>query len=277
MLPLIDGDVIRYEIGFAAETGWKTITNGENENPPSFDYVAELLDMRIQNICACVGATRKPIIFLSGEGNFREEIAKRKKYKERASHKPFHFHNITAYLLGNYNCIVSKGVEADDVMAMEQSSHNQLFKEGVVDFETIICTRDKDLRQVEGWHFSWELGNQPQIGPEKVDALGYLTLEKRSYGNVLKGCGAKFFYAQMLIGDSVDTVPGLKGCGPVKAFKILNECPDIPSCEKAVIEAYKGVYGDAWKEEMLEQGQLLYMVRSLDENGQPIMWRMDDA
>ena len=44
MQPLLDADVLLYEIGFAAETGWK----GES-NPP-FDYVSELLDNRIGNI-----------------------------------------------------------------------------------------------------------------------------------------------------------------------------------------------------------------------------------
>jgi len=40
MKALIDGDVLVYEIGFGAETGWA------GEDLPSWDYVAKLFDLR---------------------------------------------------------------------------------------------------------------------------------------------------------------------------------------------------------------------------------------
>ena len=74
MTPLVDADVILYEIGFAAETGW------QQPGVPPFDYVADLVDNRIGNICALSGATQPPILFFTGKTNFRTEIAKRRKY-----------------------------------------------------------------------------------------------------------------------------------------------------------------------------------------------------
>ena len=255
MQPLIDADVLLYEIGFAAETGWK----GES-NPP-FDYVSELLDNRIGNICGVVGATSSPILYLTGKTNFRNDIAKLHPYKKRPSHKPLHYYNIKAYIQGKYDYRITEGLEADDLMAIEQTSRAT---------ETIICTRDKDLRQVPGWHYGWELANQPQFGPELVDDVGYIKLSKDR--KKVSGVGMLFFYAQLLTGDAVDTIPGLPKCGPVAAFNILANSNTPAEALKAVYEAYKACYGLSGYKEMLEQGRLLYMTRKLREDGTPVLW-----
>lgn len=265
---LIDGDVLLYELGFAAEAGWQT-----GDLPP-FDYVADLVDNRIANICALAEANDKPICFFTGKTNFRNDIAKRQKYKDRPSKKPFHYYNIKAYLKGKYEWRQQEGLEADDLMAIEQTRTENLlngnpFYSGPSK-ETIICTRDKDLRAVPGWHFGWELGNQPQYGPTKVEEFGEIRLshDRKS----IKGEGLLFFYSQCLTGDRVDSIPGLEGMGPVKAFGILEGCLDIDDAEKRVLEAYRGVYGASAEEELLEQGRLLWMTRELDDQGLPVLW-----
>ena len=255
MQPLIDADVLLYEIGYAAETGW------QGEGVPPFDYVANLLDNRIGNICAVVQATHPPILYLTGKTNFRNKIATKTKYKERPSKKPFHYYNLKAYIQGKYDYRLTEGLEADDLMAIEQTAGPE---------ETIICTRDKDLRQVPGWHYGWELGNQPQFGPELVTDIGYVTLS--SDRKKIKGTGELFFFSQILTGDAVDTIPGLEGCGPVKAFNIISPCKTRGDALKAVYNAYKEVYGSLSYKEMLEQGRLLYMTRNLRTDGSPVMW-----
>lgn len=277
MQPLVDGDVILYEIGFAAESGWK------GEQPPPFDYVAELVDMRIANMCAIIEATRPPIFYFTGKTNFRTAIAKNRPYKERLSNKPYHYKNIKAYIKGKWEWHQQEGLEADDLMSIEQTRVSELLEGNPLysgpSVTTIICTRDKDLRQVPGWHYGWELGNQPQFGPTLVDELGYLALERKVspkgiVTNKLRGTGSLFFYGQCLVGDSVDTVPGLDGCGPVKAFKMLSECPTIDEAFKRVLEAYRALYGDDAEAMLLEQGQLLWMTRELNEEGQPVLWQL---
>ena len=262
MQPLIDADVLRYEVGFAAEAGW------QQAGFPPFDYVEELLNNRINNICGITNATKPPILFLTGKENFRFGIAKRKPYKSRPSLKPFHFKNISAYLHATYDVRLVEGLEADDLMAIEQTRRNS------TDDPTIICTRDKDLRAVPGWQFGWELGNQPSFGPELVDELGYIRLsgDRKS----IKGTGLLFFYAQCLAGDPVDSIPGVERHGPVKAFELLGECKDTTEAFNRVREAYRGVYGDSGDEYFLESGRLLWMTRELNEDGTPKLWEFPD-
>lgn len=272
MQPLIDGDVLLYEIGFAGETGW------QGEDIPPFDYVADLLDTRISNICHSVGANLSPILFLTGKTNFRNDIAKRQKYKDRPSHKPFHYHNLKAYIKGKYDYRCTEGLEADDLMAIEQVRNHEEFYGKVCPVSgtgeehiwTIICTRDKDLRQVPGWHYGWELANQPSFGPELVDEWGYIRLSTDR--KKITGVGLLFFYSQLLTGDKVDTIPGLDGCGPVAAFKILEGSKTSPDALKRCYEAYKAKYGMSGYAEMLEQGRLLWMTRKLRDDGTPILW-----
>jgi hypothetical protein len=275
MQPILDGDVLVYEIGFAAETGWKATINWEGEDkcpPPPFSYVAELLDNRIAEICGKVMATQPPLLYLTGKDNFREKIAKKKVYKGNRDgvNKPWHYANLISYMRVAYNTIVVEGMEADDAMCIEQCKAMKEAEEGIEYTETIICTRDKDLRQCPGWGFSWELGNQPQWGPEFVEGFGYLSLSDDN--KKLRGVGDAFFYAQLIMGDPVDNIPGIPGKGAKAAFDILGNTHTRAEAEKAVVEAYRAFYGELWEQEMLEQAQLLWMVRELDEEGKPVMW-----
>ena len=247
--------MLRYEVGYAAEAGW------QQAGFPPFDFTAELLDNRIKNICAITNATEPPILYLTGKENFRYAIAKRTPYKERAGYKPFHYKNLTAYMKAVYDVRIQEGLEADDLMSIEQTKRPD---------STIICTRDKDLRAVPGWHYGWELGNQPSFGPTNVSEYGSIRLsgDRKS----IKGEGLVFFYSQTLTGDRVDSIPGLGGCGPVKAFEILKDTKTPEEAFKAVLEAYRGVYGDDAETELLEQGRLLWMTRELHPDGSPVLW-----
>ena len=262
MQPLLDADVLLYECGFGCEVGW------DEPGYPPFDRAKDLLESKIAQICTAVGATAPPILFLTGKGNFRYDIAKRVPYKSRPANKPFHYKNIKAYIKGMYDYRESEGMEADDLMAIEQT-RNGLLDRSIP--RTIICSRDKDLRQVPGMFYSWECGNQPSYGPMLHDSLGSLSLSED--GKKLSGTGQSFFYAQCLMGDPIDSIPGLGGrTGPVKAFKLLQGCTIIPELYKAVLEAYKGLYGDDAEKELKEQAQLLHMVREWNEDGTPKMW-----
>lgn len=256
MQPLIDCDVLLYEIGFAAEAS-------EDGTISSFDSAAEYFDSRVANICAMVEATSEPVMYLTGRGNFRFDIAKRTPYKMRPAKKPFHYRNLKAYVKGKYNYVESVGMEADDEMSLEQTRRPG---------QTIICTRDKDLRAVPGWHYGWECYNQPSFGPHCVSRLGEIRLadDRKS----LKGTGLLFFFAQCLLGDRVDTIPGLDRVGAVGAFNVLNGCQSEGDAFKRVLEAYRGVYGDHAEEQLLEQGRLLWMTRYLDEWGNPVLWEL---
>jgi hypothetical protein len=257
---LIDSDVICYEIGFASETAWKH-ASPNSDDPPPWDFVEELLLRRIDHIEHECEATLPSIFFFTGNGNFRYELAKRTPYKERAGHKPFHYKNIKAYIKGVFEYRETDGLEADDLMSIEQTLRPD---------ETIICTRDKDLRSVDGWHFGWELGNQPSFGPLRVDGYGAIFLSDDR--KKVTGYGLKFFLAQCLTGDSVDSVPGLPKCGPVAAFNILANTNTYAEGIHAVSEAYMARYDEGYYEALEEQGRLLWMTRKLNEDGTPVLW-----
>lgn len=285
MQPLIDADVLRYEIGSCGEYKETDEATGETRHViREWDFVQELFEGRIKSICEDVGATREPLLFLTGSEKafsilnrtnkyssdgplvldtpFRERVATVKAYKgTRKEEKPFHFDNLTAFILGNYNTRVSNGLEADDLMCIEQWSRRG-------DNDTIICSRDKDLRMCPGWQYGWECGKQPSFGPELVDNRG--TIKLSADNKTIKGVGLKFFFAQMLIGDTVDNIPGCPKVGPVKAFKLLEGCNTKREHELAVIGAYKDYYGDEYKERLEEQSKLLWMVRELTPDGLPI-------
>lgn len=145
--------------------------------------------------------------------------------------------------------------------------------------DTIICSRDKDVRQVPFWHYSWELSNQPAIGPFFVEPLGFLELQQKEDAKGKKkppklfGAGEKFFYAQLVMGDNVDNIGGLKGRGPAFAYNLLKDATSVQECYELVAEKYVQAWPEDWKTKMTEQAMLLYMVRELDENGKPKLWR----
>ncbi len=280
LIPLIDADILRYEVGYAAETGWKAITE-ERETIPPFDYVAKILNERIASICKSVGTTATPRLFLTEGKTFRYDLAKTKPYKgTRTVKKPWHYENISVYMRDVLGAETVRVIEADDKLAITHVSSKET---------TIICSRDKDLRQVPGWFFSWELGRQPSFGPIYIDTLGTISLSDDHKS--IKATGLYSFYAQVLTGDKVDNIPGLLGCGPVAAYDILTcepeqnkyNDPSDQSLIDRVVCAYREYYLhvenpddilDIWAERLLEQGRLVWMTRKLYLDGSPVLWEL---
>ncbi len=274
MRALIDADILVYEAGMAAESLEKELGYFIG-----WDSVENMLEVAIDKI---VDVTKSDdfLLFLSTDNNFRYQIAKAKPYKGNRKHgnRPFHYENIRAYLPSRWPTIVCDGYEADDGMSMYQY-------ERLEDKNTIICSRDKDLWIVPGWHYTWGRGLQSEAGPTWVDKLGWLTLssrivtptntEKKPY-TVYKcrGAGFKFFYAQCLMGDTADNIPGLRGYADKGAYELLNNCNSEKECHEVVLQTYINYIGDENKAKSLlqEQAQLLWMVREKNEDGSLKMW-----
>jgi 5'-3' exonuclease len=226
-----------------------------------------MFDRKVNEICQEAGGTEPPILFYTGKRNFRDEIAEKKEYKgnRKEAKKPFHFNNLKAYAIATYDCRMQEGLEADDLLCIEQMSR-------IAESDTIICSRDKDLRQCSGWHFTWECGKQASIPPYYVRGLGELTLEKKGKQNKLSGNGLMFFYAQVLMGDTVDNIPGLKGYGPVKVYELLRDAGTESELFSICKATYEENYEENALEELIEQARLVYMIKELDQDGNPVMW-----
>lgn len=236
-------------------------------------------------------ATEPPLLFLTntayinklinrkrgGEGKephdfvpvFRHTIAKEKPYKfGRAEAKPFHYKNLISHILFEYPFYVNThGLEADDAMCCFQIHATPL--------STIICSRDKDLRQCPGRHYSWECGKQRSIGPYIVDGVGHLEIKNQKERDKAKkegsplppptafGYGPKWLYYQMIAGDTVDNIGGLKKKGVMAAYLVLNKCNTEYECYKAVRDMYEKT-GEGWKQRLREVADLVYMIRDFD-------------
>jgi 5'-3' exonuclease len=267
--PLIDADVIRYEAGFACEAAWG------QEGPPPWSWAETKVTSLIDHICDRVSATTPPKLFFTGKTNFRHEIATVTPYKQRSGVKPYHYKNLTAFLKSNYEWEEVEGFEADDLMSIEQTANEKRNGKNSDKHDfvpTIICTRDKDLRSVSGWHYGWELSNQPEYGPAFHDGVGELRLS--SNRKSLKGSGLVFFLSQCLTGDVTDSIPGLPKCGPVAAYSVLEPYlgGSYEDALEAVYKEYERVYGGDAYNRLLEQGRLLWMTREVDSNGKPVLW-----
>lgn len=173
--------------------------------------------------------------YLTGSGNFRYMVATTAPYKgnRKDTARPKHYEALRAYLQ-RLGAEVIEGQEADDAIAIEAS------KEPGTSW---IVSIDKDFDQVPGWHYNF-------VRKEKY----YVSEEE----------GIRSFYTQILTGDRVDNIIGIKGIGPVKAEKILADCKTEREYYDACVKAYDGNI-----ERVTENGVLLWLRRYPNQLWQP--------
>ena len=170
--------------------------------------------------------------FLTGKGNFRDVVAVTAPYKgQRISEKPVHLQALRDHLVSSWGFEVVHGIEADDAVGIAAYA--------IAEEESIMVHIDKDLNQFRGWHYNYR--------------------KKEKYF-VTEFEGLTAFYTQILTGDRIDNIIGLKGIGPVKAKRILEECTNENELYQAVLKAYEGD-----TDRVLENGKLLWLQRAPNE------------
>lgn len=242
--PLIDGDIMLYACGFAADSQIKKEYK-EHFPEASDEEVAQAMAETeytnyalgnvksvLDDICAMFSKDYK--LYLTGAGNFREQIATILPYKGNRdeTHKPKYYRDIKDYLKDFWNATTIFGREADDALGCEQWAHK--------DRSTVIVTIDKDLNQIPGYHYNWR---------------------KNLFFDVSLTDANAFFWYQMLDGDKTDNIPGIKGLGEKKIPKLFNGATDIPTLRAIVQEQYKKQYGPDWERAYHEVADLLWMQR----------------
>ena len=173
--------------------------------------------------------------FLTGPNNFRKQIDP--VYKaNRVAPKPRHLKDLQEYSLEKLSAeFAPESLEADDALAIYQTD------------DTIICSLDKDLLQVAGKHFSWEINGKGWTRPDTF--LEQTELE-----------GLRLFYKQCLKGDTSDNVKGIEGLGEKKATKLLADC----SSDIEMFNQVRDLYGN--DDEFIMNASVLWILRSLDDS-----------
>jgi len=171
--------------------------------------------------------------YLTGSSNYRHDYAVTAPYKgNRKGEKPKHHGLLRDYLKFSWNGKVYEGIEADDAIAIDATELGD---------ESVIVSLDKDFDQVQGWHYNF-------VKKEKY----YITADE----------GLLNFYMQFLVGDRIDNIIGVKGIGPVKAKKLLED-----QTEQEMFSTCVEQLGS--EERARENGILLYLQRKPDEIWSP--------
>lgn len=202
---LIDGDIVAYRCAFKC--------NDESEKTACYTTGSFLSDM-ISELFTKIDGEPDYHVFLTGKGNFRNDIAVTAPYKgnRKEKEKPVHLEAIRQYLVENWNATISEDQEADDDIAIAATG------------ESIIVSLDKDFKQVPCRHYNFN---------------------KQELTEVTEAEGLLFFYQQIIMGDRADNIMGVHGIGEKKSFKMLdglsememyNKCIELLESEERVIE-----------------------------------------
>lgn len=277
MLLLIDADIVLFRAGMAAEKNcWFLSVKGEP--PEQFQYkkdandrldellpgiysrkegedyqlwserIVEPVENALQNTRTMLRGIRDGMevtdfdvrLFLSGGTNFRYAIAKTRPYKGNRdkAHRPTHEEAIRDFMIANYDTYVAVDEEADDMIGYEAMRLGD---------DACICTIDKDLNMIPGWHYNF-------VKQEKY----YVNAE----------AAMTYFYTQLLTGDPTDNIEGIKGMGPKKAYDLLNG-KSLEDQWLEVMTCYAAKGPEDWEDYLREQGQLLWIRRDPGEIWEP--------
>jgi hypothetical protein len=216
---IIDADIVAYRA--AAGTEGQPHKDTEDKVDALMNYtVGETIVFPTKNNLEC---------YLTGKGNFRYDVAKTAPYKGNRKDvaKPSNLPAARAWLINNWGAVVSEGEEADDLIATSAAKGDPE--------TTVICSIDKDFLTVPCWMYNFV---------------------KNTWNYSTEAEATRYFYTQILTGDTADNIKGIHRVGPVKAGKILEGITTEQELYEACVKAYDGD-----TERVLENARLLWLRR----------------
>lgn len=219
---LIDGDILAYRAAFATQ----------DKSPEDAEDKVEELIQYVLGETLVFPSPNDYFVFLTGKGNFRFDIAKSHEYKgnRKSAEKPRYLAHVRSYLVDKHRAIISEGEEADDLIAKKATELGST---------AVVASIDKDMLQLPCRHFNFV---------------------KNEWSDVDEFSGLKFFYKQILTGDTADNIIGLYRVGQAKADKMLEGCDTEEKLWDTVLKAYDGD-----KERVVENARLLWLRRKEGE------------
>lgn len=225
---IIDGDVLLYMCMW----GKDTLEEAKGSFKEKFNSILEQL------------FTKDYVMAMGGPYNFRDDLYS--EYKQSSSrvksksNKPEWFDDLKSWTVDHYEgCILTDNCEADDMVriwAIELDKAN---------LSRCVVSVDKDLDCISGLH----------LNPRK-DLIYTVSEEWADY----------FYWKQLLMGDSVDNIPGLPGIGPKKAEAMLETAKSYTERKAIICRAYYKQFGEEGFNHMLLNGKLLHIWRYVNDH-----------
>lgn len=227
----IDGDFLAYMVSY-------------DDSKPVLE-MQHNCSVKIESIRLMAGAEKVQVHLTpkdSTKGN-RGAIAIQKEYQgnRKGKAKPRFLHMIRDYMATEHDAIMAREYEADDSMAM---AVHQARLAGTPEL-AVIATKDKDLKMIPGLQLDWDTG---ELNDTKDD-FGFIEIKETKSGTKkVTGRGYKFFFAQLLMGDTADNIQGipkvvvdgkLKACGPVLTYNLLKDTTSVKECFDLVVDLFR--------------------------------------
>lgn len=242
---LIDADSLIYLIAwnFRPKDEDDPLLDSDEEKTPR---VIAAVDNEVISILQAVEADQ----YIGALGHptvkcFRQDAAKFKEYKGNRKEEPEIFKKwkpvIKGRLFDYWGFIAVPGLEADDVvcLAAQEIGYGQgLLSRMSREYDWVICSIDKDLRQVPGNFYDYKKLDFAHISPEQARWL---------------------FWYQMIVGDSGDGVAGIPKKGDKAAHAALDELMLLPDfeqrMEQKVWSMYLQHFGDHYGKTIFEENK----------------------
>jgi hypothetical protein len=203
VIALLDGDIVAYRSASSCEP------NKVKADREPLEFAIARADELMRRILHNTNAESFRA-FISGPENYRYKIE---------------------FLVTNWNATVSDGIEADDNLGIHQTD------------ETVICSIDKDLLQIPGYHYNFV---------------------REEWNKITVHQGWVNFYTQIVMGDRSDNIMGYDGKMRQKVPKFLEPTiAKIVDCDtpKQMFAVVREIY-ELGDEALLRNGQLLYIQRT---------------
>jgi 5'-3' exonuclease len=243
---LIDADLVIYRMCAAVEREicWSAVTGDETDGDTftvtsdageAYDGVTRAIDRLTTRF-----ETDDVLLCLSEGRNFRYDVDETYKANRKATRKPACYAEVVKRACETWPHFSHPGLEADDVLGIFASR----------DANTVLCSEDKDMQTIPCT--LWQKGKVQKIDKASAD---------------------RWFFYQVLVGDTADGYPGLPAVGPKKAEGILGKHKTVEALWGAVKAAYeeRGFTAD----DAIKQARLARILRNEDwdaKKKEPILW-----
>jgi hypothetical protein len=217
--PMVKGRTVHIDADFLA---YQTTAerDGDEKTYEDMQHNVEVAVDTIRSLAAAEHVHLHLTPATSNKGG-RYDIAIQRPYQGNRADKPKprYLGLMREWLAKRYKGTLHQFCEADDGMS---SAQYKAVQEGNSDL-SIIASKDKDLCMVPGLHLNWDTG-------EIVDVSDFGYVEFNPQKKKLVGFGPKFFWAQMLVGDTADNIQGL----PTLTPETLNRLKPTVAITKAL-------------------------------------------